>query len=57
MYNCLGMYIMHNGYHGICTGSLFFMLYLQYKAGRRQVLIGHEVGQNEESVAINALSL
>lgn len=43
MYNCLDIYIMHYGYQGICTGSLFFMLYLEYKVGPGRFLIGHKV--------------
>lgn len=39
MYNCLDIYIMRNGYQGICTGSLFFMLYLEYKVGPGRFLI------------------
>lgn len=41
----LAVYIMRNGYRGICTGSLF----LQCKVGPGRFLIGHKVGQNKET--------
>ena len=40
---------MHNGCHAICTGSLFFMLYLQYKVGPGKFLIGQRVGRNKKN--------
>lgn len=49
MYNCLDIYIVRNGYHSVCTGSLFFMLHLKGKVGLGRFLKGHKEGQNMEN--------